>query len=387
MRRLDLTEPQEAVRQGMVVPFPPGGVVDRMVSTAMLRPYASQVLVGGIGAGKTTQVLVACDRVKKECADTWPVYVDVSEHHTLKDLSAGVLVAIAGLRLAGFFKPEGRIASAAVRAARDRVWGWARGAWVEADPFDDDEAQDPGFWRPGILREKRFDDAFAHYLPDLKVLCEALPEAGRHVVMFFDSLDRLESVEAFVTAVEQDVRALRQLGIGVVMTAPLTSMFGSHRADLDRFDEVLHLPAVDVSAGATGKDFLVEVLARRAPEGLLGQAAAERLADVSGGVMRDLIALARSAAEEAYMSGADELLAVHVERASDRFGRKRLQGLRSNELERLQEVMRTGEFVSLTDDDLALLVTRRVLEYQDADVRFAVHPTIAPLLKMLRAAA
>ena len=30
--------------------------------------------------------------------------------------------------------------------------------------------------------------------------------------------------------------------------------------------------------------------------------------------------------------------------------------------------------------DLALLATRRVLEYGDAHARFAVHPTIEPLL-------
>ena len=44
-----------------------------------------------------------------------------------------------------------------------------------------------------------------------------------------------------------------------------------------------------------------------------------------------------------------------------------------------------GTFVRVSDSDVGLLVTRRVLEYADEHgaTRFAVHPTLVPLLEQL----
>jgi hypothetical protein len=61
-----------------------------------------------------------------------------------------------------------------------------------------------------------------------------------------------------------------------------------------------------------------------------------------------------------------------------------MQGLRVGEIEVLQRVRRHGTFVQTSEEDLALLMTRRVLEYRDSgSPRYAVHPTIEPLLRDL----
>ena len=61
-------------------------------------------------------------------------------------------------------------------------------------------------------------------------------------------------------------------------------------------------------------------------------------------------------------------------------------GLDTEEIRVLQRVASSGAFVPTSDKDLALLVTRRVLEYGAGRTRFAVHPTIVPLLQQLEGA-
>jgi hypothetical protein len=101
-------------------------------------------------------------------------------------------------------------------------------------------------------------------------------------------------------------------------------------------------------------------------------------------VLRDLLSLAQSALVEAYMGGAERAGLHEVDDAIESFGRKHLQGLRSGELEVLQRVRARGSFVQTSEEDLALLMTRRVLEYRAANQpRYAVHPTIDDLLRAL----
>jgi hypothetical protein len=391
MRRLDVTDAAETIQKGLYVPPTGESVADRIVSTATLRPYASQVLVGGIGAGKTTQLLVARDRMK-ELGDTNVIYVDVGEHHRLERLIPGVLLAIAASEVGRLLPVEVREPGAPSKVGRawEELEAWAHGQWYIPNDRDDGtwHERPEDAWLPGLLKPPpSLSGQIEICAEQLRVLRDALPEGHRHVVVLFDSLDRVEDVQHFVTLVEQDLRALRRIEVGVVMTAPLQAMFGSNRAELDRFDVVLHQPAVDVADGAAGRAFLRDVLRRRDPSDLLADEAIDGLSVLSGGVMRDLISLARGAAEEAYMRGADRIDASHVALAADRFGRKRMLGLDSADIEDLVALQRTKRFVPTTDRELALLVTRRILEYQEGQPRYVVHPTLVPLLKAKRSAA
>ena len=73
----------------------------------------------------------------------------------------------------------------------------------------------------------------------------------------------------------------------------------------------------------------------------------------------------------------------HVESAADAFGRSLMLGLGTDEINALQRLRSQSTFVPTSDKDIALLVTRRVLEYGSGVRRYAVHPTIAPLLEQL----
>jgi hypothetical protein len=198
-----------------------------------------------------------------------------------------------------------------------------------------------------------------------------------------DGLDRIADLQAFEQLVDHDVKTLTSLGVGVVLVGPLRALYGLDRVLVQRFDAYHYQPWIDVSRDRAGHDFLAGVLKTRAPEAF-DEAAIEPLIAGSGGVLRDVLSLAQSALVEAYMGWADGVGSHEAEDAIESFGRKHLQGLRPAELEVLQRVRTGGVFVQTSEDDLALLMTRRVLEYRTKNQpRYAVHPTIEHLLREL----
>jgi hypothetical protein len=393
MARLDpAADPLSAIRDGLYVPRPSRSTADEVAARLSLSPTSSHLIIGGIGSGKTTQLLVACNRLS-QLADTRAVYVDVSLVHDLSHMAPGTLI-VAGGMAAGELLERGDDANAREAYRQFKRWGrgYLRRVWVSYndhpdEPPDDGDNEEPdGHYefvkeKPLLSSpEKPIDRTVSHKAQHLSAIRDGLRARYPNLVLVFDSLDRLPDPAAFATAVEQDVRAIQKAGIGVVVVGPLRSMFGPHRTVTDYFQHFYPLPAVDVQRDERGRAFLVEVLRRRAPEDLLPDAACARLAEFSGGVLRDLLALACGVVEEAFMRDADHVEAEHVDVVADAFGRQLIFGLSPKEIEALQRVRQKGTFVPTSDDDMALLMTRRILEYRTETSRFSVHPTLEPLL-------
>ena len=165
-----------------------------------------------------------------------------------------------------------------------------------------------------------------------------------------------------------------------------------YRQFAERFATFHFHGAADVTSEA-GIAFLSSVLRLRALEDILPEDARLRIVRWSGGILRDLIALARNSGEMAYSFGADRITAEHVDLAADRFGRALLLGLSHEATKRLVELSAKGrllpkntsfvEFTASSDIDIDLLVRRLVIEFPDLPPRFALHPTIRPLLRGL----
>jgi hypothetical protein len=66
--------------------------------------------------------------------------------------------------------------------------------------------------------------------------------------------------------------------------------------------------------------------------------------------------------------------------AVEQFSRQFVTGLRAHELEKLRRI---DAFVPVDDSDFALLRSRRIVEYSGVPSRYAVHPTLRPVLKKL----
>src|SRR5437899_241020 len=98
MTGLNATAPEDALARDLYVEMPGGAVANKIAARAELDPTSSQVVVGGIGAGKTTQLLVAQGRINR-VPDTRALYRDVSQDQDLMLLKPGAILAAAGLAL------------------------------------------------------------------------------------------------------------------------------------------------------------------------------------------------------------------------------------------------------------------------------------------------
>ncbi len=407
--RLCLTNPSQALKQGSYVRPPGVTAADEIVNYLEPAPLSLVALLGGIGSGKSTELLVAAERLGKT-EDTLALYIDVSELHDLENLEPGVLVAAVGLRLCqiveqrhnivttiggGFYvrgpqTSQGR--SLGDLSKQFRAWAETREGWIVDPEWEeatrppvDDETPMIHTVVPGKLSmPHRLSTEIKTALELLRSLRTALPAPNRYVIAVLDSLDRVSDLTRFAETIETDLRALRSAEIGIVLTAPLLSLYGRHRPLLERFDHIVHLPPVEFDAHdeQKGGQFLLNVLSSRDPGRVIPIATAARLAVLSGGVLRDMLGLAGDAAKLAYMAASDTVTEAHAEAAAVQLARTRWRGLNADDIAVLRRVMKGETFAPSSDAEFALLMTRRVLEYPQLGMapRFAVHPVLLPLL-------
>lgn len=359
----------------------PRAVSARMAAELTLAPASTHLLVGGVGSGKTTELL-ATGRHMAGVPDMLTFYVDVSKQHDIAKMVPGAVIAQVALGFAEQAERNG-YSSEHSRFARNVAFG----SWEDPeqpDPGEYGEYGEYGDYVPGILISPELVEAnVVRARVPLEGLLHDLRARFRHFVVMLDGLDRIGELPAFEQIVAHDVKTLTSLGVGVVLVGPLRAIYGLDRALLQGFDTVHYQPWIDVIKNRDGFQFLAGVLSKRAA-GAFDPSAINALVFGSGGVLRDLLSLSQSALVEAYLDGAEFVGEREVGNAVDAFGRKHMQGLRPAELDVLQRVRTRSSFVQTSEDDLALLMTRRVLEYRsDKLPRYEVHPTIEPLLREL----
>ncbi|TMQ04606.1 MAG: hypothetical protein E6J90_51035 [Deltaproteobacteria bacterium] len=363
-------DPTLAIEQQMYVP-PPRALAEVLVRHLEIEPAGRHLVVGGIGSGKTTQLLLATQALNS-MPDMCAAYIDVSRKRDLVKLKPGCLVALAGLALLEHLPtaPEGGKGFAS----------WANGYACEPWELEYDDGQFVTVDGVVTPPEPAWPEIDAHWVQQLSFFAEQLHRNGRSFVALFDSLDRSSNREGFAQLVEQDIAALHRCQIGVVLIGPIRSLEGFGRLEVDRFDR-LHMQApVDIERDPAGREFLFRVLRARAEESLLPDAAVHACVAASGGVLRDLISIARAAGDETYLAGADQIAPDHVAAAVDDFGRSMMVGLRPTDIATLKHLRGGGGFVWTSDDDVTLVATRRILHYPGPPARYQVHPAIASLL-------
>ncbi len=373
-------DPARALADGLYVQ-PSRAAGSRIAAELEIAPSSSHLLIGGVGSGKTTELL-GVQRQLNVVGDTRAFYLDVTRNHDIAKVAAGVVAIQVGLelveRLIVEAPTEEERRSMAEDARRLRIT--AHGYWTDGYDREDDEHMSRV---PGILVSP--DDQIAEAVRDMVEMMKphiaSLRASTPHMVILIDGLDRLTDMSAFEQIIEHDIKALTSLGVGVVLVGPLRSLYGIDRTIEQRFDRTHYQPWIDLASGPDADKFLTEILRKRLPAEVMDGQALSALVHHSGGVLRDLIALAQLACLETYLDGSELVGLYQAVSAIDSFGRKHMQGLRSKEIEVLQRVRTAGAFLQTSEDDLALLMTRRVLEYRiNARPHYAVHPTIAPFL-------
>ena len=255
-------------------------------------------LTGGIGSGKTTELL-AIQRALASVEDIRCVLVDVPARHRIDKSGPGVLLAIAAIEAAAQLNA---VSSAETRSyelntAIQNIQKLASGYWEHAEMHDeDDDAPYATVWVEGLLAAPSPSGPVQELVAALPHVLTALPT---RFVLLLDGLDRLVDTSAFARLISEDVPAIVALGMGVVVVGPQHLRFRNERIVQDRFTSV-HLHGASSLGTEEGLEFLVGVLRARIAPGVLPDDSCRALAQWSGGVLRDLIALARAAGEDAY---------------------------------------------------------------------------------------
>jgi hypothetical protein len=387
-------DPARAYADGLYV-RPPQGAGSRIAAELEVLPTSSHLLIGGVGAGKTTELLNVQSQLNR-VGDTRALYIDVTKHHDIAQIADGVLTMQVGLALeASMSAVKGSDEAKTLRDCRMRLLLMAIESYAGAEVLVSERFADEGDIAeedylslrqvPGTPKPPEQVAEVVHSaLVPTRQLLDMLRPKTKHVIVLLDGLDRITDMGAFEQVVEHDVKALVALGIGVVLVGPLRSLYGIDRTIEQHFARLHYQPWVDPSSDLSAQGFLGEIMRKRLPTDAIDDPGLEALVRASGGVVRDLVALAQLACLEAYLDGPDQIGSAQVEAAIDSFGRQHLQGLRADELEVLQRVRTKGTFVQTSEDDLALLMTRRVLEYRNGSRhRYCVHPTIDRFLKEL----
>jgi hypothetical protein len=361
---------------------------EAFADTAELSRGAQMALVGGIGSGKTTELLLT-QRVLSRHKDAVNVFVDLANYTDLNGLNTGAILATLGMLLYMRLKRESKELPVEVTSAYKKLRELAFGKtnWVPVEEsIDDDQDDDEGptfvpVKVPGLLR-LRFP-ALRRKVEQVRKLllsiASPLFETDAQITLLIDGLDRLIRAERFREFSEQDLQALRGTKMTVIIVAPLLLWYDKSRFLQDYFDLVKHIPAA--AADPSDSAFLKQILERRGALELMDRAEVNSIAKYSGGVLRDLLTLARSAGEYAYRDDQDRIGRKHVQTAIKQLGNRYLVGLGTTHKHRLRQLADNKAFPIEDSTARELLVNRQVLEYFSRGREFfAVHPALAKVL-------
>ena len=374
--------PSEAIESGYYVHAPGKLLVDNISNRIALRPSSSHLLLGGIGSGKTTQLLVAYQQIN-QIEDIYAIYIDVSEYTDISKITTGVLTAIAGLEIAKLIqdsKDKNIIQS--VESIRDLANGYAS---YNYDEYPEPHEYDEPIIVKGIIPKKSEGYGISvELVKTVSELTKYTSEKYGNLVLLFDGLDRLDDARMFMQIVFSDAKAISSAGIGLVLVGSLTAIYGNYHDTINKsLDYFYYQPFFDVENDPEAYNFFEKIIQTRSSEDFIEASAIKALIHFSGGVLRDFITLTQASIEETYLSGEDKVQEQQVLKAVDSTGRNQLLGISDNELKIIKQILQTGTFIPRTDEDLRLLVRRVILEYRYPKLRYAVHPAMKPLIQQI----
>ena len=310
-------DPEELKKHGYYVSPPSDfNTVNQLTTKLELEPDSKCIIIGGIGSGKTTQLYMACEEINK-VPDMMGIYIDVSKYTDLTKLQAGSLTAIAGLAISEKINNS----SVEINKIREEFLNLYNKRWISPDYHYDYYHDDGGYALDNLLvkpPENNLDDTTKRQLENLKILNK---EINKQLVFFFDSLDRINA-ESFKILVENDLQALSILKIGAVFVGPTELLtIQKNQNIMENFERKIFRHWSFDSNNPDSILFLVKILLQRISENFLSQSNAILIAEFSGGILRHMVSIAKSANENAYMDGSDKIDEKHIRVAAEEFGK------------------------------------------------------------------
>lgn len=362
--------PFESIKDGLVLnDLRPESLYQKIAARVELEPESLQALVGGIGSGKTTELLLVVQRLRE--LDIHGFYFEVSRHVDVTKAKPGFLVGLVADSLLNKLGNPTEFVSERARLSAFLYGHWRPLSYEDVEPDENEMVFVEGVVARPVRPEEGISESAR---ADLARIASHYQEVNRPLAVLVDGLDRIQDIEEFGSLITPDLLALQWMSIPVVCVTPLSLQFASHSAMRERFDRIHELSAIQILAGA-----LRRILKKRDIHGLLTDAASRALTIGSGGILRDLVTLARDAGEEAYVSGAASITKEHVAVAVQQLGRSYARGLSKQQRELLVGCIRTQSFDPSNPDVLSLISSRRIVEYSSTS--FSVHPALEGLLE------
>jgi energy-coupling factor transporter ATP-binding protein EcfA2 len=376
-------DPIHALEKGYFTEEPHQSSTNALFKRISLRPQSKILLIGGIGSGKTTQLL-RLQQLFQQHPDSGICshYIDVTEYTKPNELKAGILDAIVGLELMKFFTINRVSVDQNIKKSiQEFAYGHTVLKYYE-EPPDDYEPDEYEYYDrlPGVLSPPYYSRDSANGLTQvLSSLIENFQSNFQQTPYFlFDGLDRIDEVQKFTKMVVSD---LQHANIGFAIVGANSLLHSSFINSIDGiFNHVEYRSAFEVEQDEEAHDFFKRVLLARSDQDFFQEAALQDLIRFSGGVLRDLVNLAQESIQEAYLADAETIDREHVAKAVRSMGRAKMLGLdkeRYNTLEKLTK----SKLDNLTSPEaIYLLSSGRILEYRFPGPRFDIHPVLKELL-------
>jgi len=380
-----IASPAEVLQRGLVLPdLRPENVHSRIAVRVELESSSLQAVVGGVGAGKTTELLLAQQHLHEQGIEA--LYIEVSHFADVSQVQRGFLVGIVCeeiLRILDY--------PSALEAERRLLDRYLYGREVERTVTHNPLMTSGIVTGLDALRSftPRIEKVFvrgvsarplksgAHIGTEVRTACGHIINKFKEtkpLALLIDGLDRFGDVSEFKRVVLPDLLLLQQDEVPTVCVAPLALQFVQEEFARSAFDRIHELNAIPVStAGA-----LDQVIKLRDSQALMSETATVAVRAGSGGLLRDLITLARDAGEEAYISGSEFIDRIHADRAVRQLGVSYLRGLSPTHIELVKSVIREGGFDPSNGDMMFLLGSRRIVEFSSTS--FSVHPALKQVL-------
>ena len=234
------------------------------------------------------------------------------------------------------------------------------------------------------IREK-VQSRLSDLLESVAFLAEEIKRVtGRKLLAIVEDLDKAD-LDTAKQLFYSHATSLLAPPISIIYTFPTALRHDNDFMQIEmNFPNVCILPNLktrlhDGTPDETGAMRLRAILTKRVSETLFAPDVPERLAELSSGIPRELIALSRYATLEARKMGHPNITLKAVERAARR---KRMDYevlLTSKQLNLLRKIHET-KIIENDEAHRALLHNLSALEYRNSRVWYDVHPLVEPLL-------
>lgn len=363
------------------------------------RATTKWLFTGHRGSGKSTELIRLCEALKDRY---FTVYYTVEDSLNMADIDyKDVLLSLGSQLYAAAKEQKVRLS----KRLLENLEGWLTTTIKEVEMAGEAgagvEAKADFFFLNIFSRlqsqtttrqqiRTQMESTLADLLEAINAIVKAIREkrGGQQVLVIIDGLDK-------VMDLDQALRMYYAGGVNllvpeckVVYTVPLamfyTTEFGQIRAT---FDDFFVLPNIKLQTREgrrlrAGWDMLNELIERRMAPHLITARARRQLVNYSGGLLRELVSLAKDACSNARARGGERVELQDVERAANKVRnvyRTLLTAEHYRELWRVQHDPRKQQTNSPISQEL--IHNLSLLEYRNDDSWWDVHPIVAPLLE------